>query len=335
MKASNLEKALDLCFKTKRAAMIWGSPGVGKSAIVAAMATKRNWQLLDFRLVMRDAVDMRGVPFVAKDGRTQWAVPAEFPKEGTKGIWLLDEVNAAHPQVQVVAYQLTHDRAVGEYKVPDGWVIVMAGNKEDDGAVTHKMSTALSSRVVHLDLDVDNDDWLEWARGAGVADEIRAFIKFRPHLLHQFEPKKKERSFPCPRTWEIASDIVKLKPAPEVEHELFEGTVGKGAAVELSAFIRSWRAMPDLDNIIANPTTAYVPSDQTEIGTLYAVASALPMKATLKNWNNIVTYLERLPVEFNVMAVRDAVHRNKSLIQTGGIFNAWCLRHADVNMVTV
>ncbi len=55
MKASSLTKALDRCFRTKRAAMVWGSPGVGKSAIIAAMATQRKWALLDFRLVMRDA----------------------------------------------------------------------------------------------------------------------------------------------------------------------------------------------------------------------------------------------------------------------------------------
>ncbi len=331
MKASDLRDALKVCFATKRAAMVWGSPGVGKSAIIAQLAKELGVDLLDFRLVMRDTVDMRGVPFVDKAGRTQWAVPAEFPKEGTKGIWLLDEANAAHPQVQVVAYQLTHDRAVGDYKVPDGWVIVLAGNKETDGAVVHKMSTALSSRVVHLDLDVDLEDWLTWAKDAKVHDMVRAFVKFRPNLLHSFDPKLKARSFPCPRTWEIVSDIIKAGPKPSVEHALFEGTVGAGAAVELSGFVRSWRSIPDIDGIIADPKHARVPDATREIGALYAVAIALANRASVLNFDKIITYLERLPVEFNVMAVTDAVQHKTELHSTKG-FGKWVHDHADVTL---
>ncbi len=265
---------------------------------------------------------MRGVPFVNKGGRTQWAVPAEFPKPGVPTIWLLDEVNAAHPQVQVVAYQLTHDRMVGEWHVPDETVIVLAGNRDDDGAVTHKMSTALSSRVIHLDLDVDGDDWLAWASGAGVHDMVRMFIKFRPHLLHAFD--KKARSFPCPRTWEMVSDLIKIDEGvvadPAEEFALFKGTVGEGAAIELAAFMRSWRSLPDIDYVIANPTTARVPDVNTEIGALCAVASALSNRAKPENWKAIVTYLERLPVEFNIMAVTDAVKRDKALMTVKGVF---------------
>lgn len=329
MKASNLVKALKICFAQKRAAMIWGSPGVGKSAIIAGLAKELGLELLDMRLVMRDTVDMRGVPFVDDNGRTQWAVPAEFPKPGTSGIWFLDEANAAHPQVQVVAYQLTHDRQIGEYKVPDGWVIVLAGNKETDGAVVHKMSSALGSRVIHLELDVDLNDWANWAKSADVHPMIRAFVKFRPNLLHAFDPKLKARTFPCPRTWEIASDIMKAGPDVSVEHDLFIGTVGEGAAIELSGFARSWRSIPDLDDIIANPGTAAVPDAQREIGALYAVAIGLSNRANVVNFGAIVKYLERLPVEFNVMATTDAVKRDGEL-QLTSAYGKWCHAHTDV-----
>jgi hypothetical protein len=276
---------------------------------------------------MRDTVDMRGIPFVDKDGRTRWAVPAEFPKPGTKGIWLLDEANAAHPQVQVVAYQLTHDRMVGEYPVPDDWVVVLAGNYESDGAVVHKMSSALSSRVIHLDLEADLDDWCAWAGKNGIEPMVIGFVRFRPELMHQFD--KKDRAFPCPRTWEFVSDIIKAKPDPSVENALFEGTIGKGAAAELSGFVRLYRELPSIDDLIANPKTAKLP---TEIAAKYAVAAALGRKANVKNFANVITYLERLPeVEFNVMAVKDAVARDTELRSTA-VFGRWCQAHSDVTL---
>jgi hypothetical protein len=322
--------ALDLLIRAKRPGMVWGKPGIGKSAIIAMLATLRTgWQFLDFRLLIRDAVDMRGVPFVDdKTGRTMWAVPAEFPKEG-KGIWFLDEINAAHPQVQAVAYQLVLDRAIGEYKLPDGWVILAAGNNEEDGAVVHRMPSPLRSRFVHLDLEADLDDWCDWALKAGIESVVIGFLRFKPELLHQFV--KTDRAFPCPRTWEFISHIVKEAPDPSVEHALFEGTIGKGAAAEFSAFIRLYRELPNIDAIIKDPAKAPLPKGG-DISVYYAVAAALGRRADIKNFGAIVTYLERFPdVEFNVMAIRDAMRRNAEL-RSLPAFTTWCHKHADVTL---
>lgn len=322
MKASLLAEALDLLVRVKQPGMVWGKPGVGKSMIMAQLCSTRgsDWQFMDFRLLIRDAVDMRGVPFVdEKTGRTMWAVPAEFPKAGTKGIWFLDELTAAHPQIQAVAYQLVLDRAIGEYKLPDGWVVMAAGNYEEDGAVSHRMPSPLRSRFTHLDLVVDLNDWCTWAAGAGIAPEVIGFLRFKPALLHDFN--KGDRAFPCPRTWEFVSNIYKARPNQSVEHALYVGTVGMGAAIEFSAFCRLWRQLPDIDSLIAAPTTSALP---TELSVLYAVSAALAQRATIKNLKAIMVYLERLPqVEFAVMCVRDIMVRTPNLAKTVA-FGQWC-----------
>lgn len=330
MKATDLIKALDICIDIKRPVMVWGSPGIGKSRIMAEVATKRKgWKLLDCRLLIRDVVDMRGVPFVDPETQqTKWAVPAEFPTEG-KGVWFLDEINAAHPQVQAVAYQLVLDRAIGEYKLPDGWVVMAAGNNESDGAVTHKMPSALRNRFLHLDLEADLDDWVKWAAGADIHPMVIGFVRFKPSFLHAFD--KNAKAFPTPRTWEFVSDIVKAGADPSVEDALYQGLVGVGAATDFSAFVRLYRQLPDIDLIIAEPTKARVP---TELGALYAVAAALGKRATPKTFANIVTYLERLPVEFNVMAVTDMVSRLGTELASNQAsrahFTTWAHTHSDV-----
>ena len=143
---------------------IWGSPGVGKSSIIGQLARSLNLALRDIRALLLDPVDLRGLPYVA-DGRSKWATPEFLPQEGA-GILLLDELNSAPAMVQAAFYQLILDRRLGEYTLPDGWVIIAAGNRDGDRAHTTRMPTPLRNRFVHLEFEVDAQEWSEWAISA-------------------------------------------------------------------------------------------------------------------------------------------------------------------------
>ena len=95
----------------------------------------------------------------------------------------LDELNAAPAMVQASCYQLVLDRKLGEYVLPDGWAIVAAGNRNSDRAATNRMPTPLRNRFVHLEFEVDTQEWSEWAFQAGVRPEVIAFLPFSPELL--------------------------------------------------------------------------------------------------------------------------------------------------------
>jgi len=325
MRPSEIALSLETMIAARRPVFLWGSPGVGKSQTVAQVAAKAGIELRDVRAVQFDPVDLRGLPRIDSDGRTHWSVPDFLPRDGA-GVLFLDELNAADRAVQAACYQLVLDRRLGEYALPDGWTVVAAGNNQSDRAVTNRMSTALASRFVHLEYEVHLDDWCKWAVEHDLPPELIAFIRFRPNLLHAFDPQSTERTFPCPRTWEFIATIMRAHPAAAVEHELFKGTVGGGAAVELSGFLRIWRKLPSMDSILLNPQTVAVPDDP---GTLFAIAGGLARRATDRNFDRVMVYANRMPKEWAVYLVKDATRRDAAL-QSTEAFVKWAALNSDV-----
>ena len=123
---------------------MWGPPGIGKSSIVRQVAADKGLAILDVRAPLLDPTDLRGLPYVA-DGSAKWAPPAFLPQnDGSEGLLFFDELNAAPPLVQASLYQLTLDRRVGEYVLPDGWRIIAAGNRSEDAAIVFRMPSALA-----------------------------------------------------------------------------------------------------------------------------------------------------------------------------------------------
>ena len=199
MKASRLTTVLENLLDQPWAAFIWGAPGIGKSSIVRQIAERRRMPLIDIRASLLDPTDLRGIPMI-QDGTAVWCPPSFLPKKSDKpGILFLDEINAAPPLVQAALYQLILDRRVGEYELPEGWRIIAAGNRREDKAVTFRLSSALANRFIHLNLEVDPDDWHAWATNHGIIPEVTAFLKYRPQLLQA--ASEDEQAFATPRSW--------------------------------------------------------------------------------------------------------------------------------------
>lgn len=339
MRPSQITTALHCLLDAQQPVMLHGSPGVGKSDIVRQIAVSRGIDLIDLRLSQLDPVDLRGVPSVdAKKHVTNWNTPSFLPASG-KGILFLDEINSAAQATQAAAYQLVLDRKLGDYTLPEGWCMIAAGNRTTDRAIVNQMSTALKNRFTHLNYEVNNDDWCEWALRSNIAVEVLGFIRFRPMLLNEFEQRnetktEKERvqrlkdaqAFATPRSWEFVSKVVQQKPSPEVEYELYSGIVGEGCAAEFVGYLKYYRDLPNLDALLMNPGQAKVPE---EPATLYALATGLAAKATPDNFERVVKYALRMPAEFQVLLMKDAVVRDNTLTQSKA-FNEWAIKNADV-----
>lgn len=325
MKASLIRKSLEVCIEAKRPVFVWGPPGVGKSQTIHQVGKALNLTVADIRAVLLDPVDLRGLPHVNGDNRAHWCIPEFLPREGS-GILFLDELNAAPPLVQAACYQLVLDRKLGEYELPPNWVVIAAGNRESDKAVTHRMPSALANRFVHLSFDVDLDDWVRWALQNGIMTELVAFLRFRPGLLHAFDARSNDKAFPTPRAWEFVSDLLNSQPSAEIEYELIAGTVGEGAAAELLAFLKIFRNLPNADVVLMAPDKAAVPTDPA---TLYAICGSLARKASDNTMERICQYANRLPAEFSVLLVRDCVRQCESVVNTRA-FVQWASDHADV-----
>lgn len=313
---------------------IWGDPGVGKSQIVAQAADalfggkgkdKVNY-FRDLRAVLLDPVDLMGIPVVEK-GRTCWAAPRMLPSKGV-GLLFFDELNRAPIMVQNACLQLVLGRRLGEYTLPEGWVVGAAGNFENETGV-QRMPDALRSRFTHLRAEADVDDWCAYANRENYDAAVVAFVRFRPELLHKYDraQARKENAFPCPRTWEFASRIVQQQTSKVVEQGLLAGTVGEAAALEFAAFLSLYRELPDMDAMLASPDTAPIP---TKPALCYVVANALARMATLANVSAVMTYLERIPQqEYAVMAVKDMSQRDAKLSRCGTL-TKWKIANADV-----
>lgn len=325
MKPSRVLEALKVCVAAGRPVFLWGAPGVGKSDILRLLAKVLKRTLIDVRALLLDPVDLRGIPTITEEGDTRWCPPSFLPKGNKKYILFLDELNAAPPLVQAACYQLILDRKVGEYTLPKDCIIIAAGNRETDRAVTSRMPSPLANRFVHINFDVDMADWIKWALTNEVQTEIIAFLRFRPELLHKFDPQKNEKAFPTPRSWEFTSQILKVA-GRNIEYDLVAGIVGEGAASELIGFLNIYRNLPDPDLVIMSPDKVAIP---TEPATLYAICGALAYKASDQNFENIVKYALRLPVEFSVLLIRDAIERDETLVSTRA-FISWSAENSDV-----
>ena len=321
MKPSKLYEALQALIGERVPLHIWGACGVGKSQIVSQVANDLDYDFLDVRAVQLDPVDLRGLPRIATD-QTEWVPPKFLPTTG-KGILFLDELTSAPQMTQAGCYQLVLDRKLGEYTLPEGWVVIAAGNLASERGVHFSMPRPLRNRFVHLELEPDLDDWSKWAIRAQVRPEIIAFLRFRPELLHAADATADANAWPTPRSWEMASRVLAgvaqrrktrlLTGTSEFEAQLLDGTVGKAAASELVAFLRLFRELPSIDEILLNPATAPVPGEPSA---QIAIATALGRVLTDSSVGRGIEYLDRMPTEMRVMSMRDAASRDTAITHT-------------------
>ncbi|ROR29547.1 AAA family ATPase [Inmirania thermothiophila] len=318
--------------------MIWGPPGVGKSQLVAQAAAARGLPLIDLRLSQLEPSDLRGIPF-RSGGRVEWAVPAMLPdaeRHGPAGVLFLDEINAAPPVVSAAAYQLILDRRLGDYRVPEGWAILAAGNREGDRGVTFAMPAPLANRFAHLELEPHLDDWVAWAEQGGIDPRIIGFLRFRPDLLFAFDPEHSLTAFPTPRSWAFASAaLAKFGDDEALLEAALAGCVGQAAAAELMAFLRLADALPDVDAIVRGEEVA-VP-EGLELQYALTAALAQRVRARLGEGDgeaaigHALRYAARLPErELAVMLVADLQRAAGARLFAHPEFAPWAEAVADV-----
>ena len=262
-----LDRALDL----RLPIMLWGPPGVGKSSAVAAAAHARGLRVEDVRLAQLDATDLRGIPVPDRESRrVDWYAPSFLPREG-EGILFLDEIDKASALVKNAALQLVLERRLGEYRLPDGWRLVCAGNREEDNSFSAPLGSALANRLLHVEVDADLDTWQSWASDHDIHPDLRAFLRFRPELLYK---QTGEHAFPSPRSWEAASRLLASVQNGEGP-ALVGAAVGAGTAVEFSAWSKLYRGV-DVDEILAGKIPDFSDNDASlRYAVVLAVASRL------------------------------------------------------------
>ena len=308
MKASILKKSLISMIDSKIPVFVWGNPGVGKSSIIKQIANDKNMEFIDLRLSLLDPTDLRGIPFFDSSNKSAiWAKPEFLPNSNSQafGILFLDEINSAPPTVQAAAYQLILDRKIGEYTLPINYAIVAAGNYESDRGVTYRMPTPLANRFVHLDFELDFEEWKSWAYESKIDTRIISFLSYKPQNLFTFDAKAKEKSFATPRSWSFVNDILNSNLQIEFLKDVISGAVGKDSSDEFMNFCKVIDKLPNIQEILEAINTEVPTNNSVLYALCTGIVYALKENSSIEKVTNILNYSLNLPNEFSVMLITD------------------------------
>lgn len=298
--------------------MLWGVAGLGKTTLVQDIAEDLDLDFVDLRLNQYDAGELGGFP-ILRDETMIRARPHFLPTEG-EGILFLDELPQAPVANQNIAAQLVNERCIGEHQIGDGWTVVCAGNDMSHRAGTNAMPTHLKDRLLHLEIEPDLNDAIEYMTAKGVCPEVTGFLRFKPDQLSKFD--KDAKACPSPRSWQKVGNILSWGLESIAEREALVGQVGDGAANDFMAFLRVYRELPDPEAPLKDPDNA--PVDLAP-DVLFAVCSGIAYRVNKSNASNFMRYLKRLPQqEFSAFAVKDALSRFPDLKKTEA-FRNWVL----------
>ena len=233
-----------------RPVFIWGAPGIGKSALVADFAADLGLDCVSLLGSQLAPEDLLGVPWI-DHGVSRFCPPSTIARDKPYCLFL-DELNACSIEVQKAFYSLIHERRVGEYHLPEGSVVVGAGNRAQDQAIVRPMPSALINRMIHVHLEASHRDWLAWARGQCLHAWVLEYVGLRPdHLWSQ--PPKHEEAFSTPRPWHLLSDAL-LAYGDALDDTqlaaLAHGCLTPAHASGFVGFVRSVRDRYALDAII-------------------------------------------------------------------------------------
>lgn len=305
--------------KTIPPILIHSSPGLGKSSVVRQVADELGIGFVDVRLAEIESVDIRGLPSVDKEkGVMKWNAPDFWPRDPmSKGIIFLDELTSCDKSCQVAAYELILDRKIGDfYKVPNGWYIVSAGNLTTDRAVATTMSSALSNRFMHFELEVNPTQWNKWAVVNDIHPAVTGYIQYKPSSLFNMEKENLERGWPSPRAWERVSQMVKIYGENEkLLRKVVYGLVGPSKGVEFMEFFRINKKFDNILDMMRGKIKINIPEANDQ---LYALCASLiyhvwrgeddkDAKLRLDGFFNIV---EQLRPEFIMMTINGAMYGN-------------------------
>jgi len=321
MTIGELKTVLADAIKNKEQLLIVGEPGIGKTEVIRQVCDEIGADLIIAHPSVSDPTDYKGLPSKANDGSHAVFLPFGETWQAIKAekltVYFIDDLGQASDAVQKALMQLLLGRRLNGHKLSDNVVFIGATNDIGQRAGVSGLLEPIKSRfdsIVFMDTTIE--DWSSWALNNNMPPELIAFLRNRPELLSKFEPTKALVNSPSPRTW---ASVGRRLMRGVSNFKLFSGSVGKGSATELMAFLELAKEAPNLDDIIMNPEKAPIPSKPA---LKYVVSTGLAYRAKKDNFKRIFTYLNRLEQPFRVYTIKDAITRNKELTQTE-VFIKW------------
>ncbi|MFE9810007.1 AAA family ATPase [Streptomyces sp. NPDC005227] len=281
-------EALTLSVAADLPVLLWGEPGIGKTAALTQLAETLDLPLTTVIASVHEPSDFAGLP-VLGDNPAEQGVPMAPPDwavrlvRAGRGLLFLDELSTAPPAVQAALLRLVLERRIGALQLPPGVRIVAAANPRSSAADGWELSPPLANRFVHLQWTHDHEvvvrglggTWpratlprLDPRRLREAVDFARravcALLTARPGLVHRLPSGETRRggAWPSPRSWETTLRLIAFATAAgssrEVLSLLVRGAVGDGPGLELLACLDRMD-LPDPETLLADPGSAELP----------------------------------------------------------------------------
>lgn len=191
-----------------------GKGGIGKTESIEALANRLSIGYIDIRLLLYSEVDLKGVLYPSEDHtKTVWLQNDVLPnveRDGKRGILVLDEITSTAKSLRTAVYQLINERRLGEYKLPDGWLVVCLGNGEEDGGDFQGMEGNFVNRCSMFRIVPSVEAWKSWGYKNNINDLVLSYVSWRPSHLHTYTEDEECTPFASPRSWEAVSNILNI-----------------------------------------------------------------------------------------------------------------------------
>ncbi|MFG2295868.1 AAA family ATPase [Streptomyces sp. NPDC048603] len=316
-------EALTLAVAADLPVLLWGEPGIGKTAALTQLAENLDLPLTTVIASVHEPSDFSGLPVIGDEPAVQgvpmappdWAV--RLVRAG-RGLLFLDELSTAPPAVQAALLRLVLERRIGALQLPPGVRIVAAANPRSSAADGWELSPPLANRFVHLQWTHDQEvvvrglggTWpratlprLDPARLPEAVDLARravcGLLSARPALVHRLPGSETRRggAWPSPRSWEMTLRLIAFATAAgssrDVLSLLVRGTVGDGPGLELLASLDRMD-LPDPEEVLADPAAAVLPErGDLRQAVLDGVVAAVRNRPGKARWDAAWTLLVR------------------------------------------
>ncbi len=314
-----------------------GKGGIGKTESIMDLAKKKlKVGYIDIRLLMYSEVDLKGIPYPnERHTSTVWLQNDILPRverDGERGILVLDEITSVARSVRTAAYQLLNERRLGEYVLPDGWMIVCLGNGEEDGGDFQGMEGNFANRCSIFNVSPNLEAWKDWAYQSNINYLVLAYVSWRPSDLHTYNPESEtEMLFASPRSWKAVSDILNIygfNKNDDITNLRIISNVGSRVGNQFTAFCKYKDSAVEPSDIVEGKKVPEIQEMEvlflTMQGVIKLMADSIKTDKTnhgkitdntIKKCANGLKWMMSLKsLEHQVMAVKDFVSNDRETI---------------------
>ena len=209
----------------QRPILLIGAPGIGKTAIMEQVAAELSIGIVSYSMTHHTRQSALGLPFIEHKEFAGHAYDVSeytmseiiasvyelMEKSGvTRGILFLDEVNCVSETLTPSMLQFLQYKTFGRHRVPEGWVIVTAGNPAEYNRSVHEFDIVTLDRVKRIEVEPDFDVWKTYAYETGVHESIMTFLEIKPERFYNIERTLSGKEFVTARGWVDLSEAIKL-----------------------------------------------------------------------------------------------------------------------------